>query len=434
MHGTTATRAYKMITQSDDAIASAFYGSVGGDSLINWIKTHYKVPDLGSPPHRKGWWGNTHITARGLVKFYAKVKSDKLVGPWLLNAMHHATKYGSDGTYQFFGLPSATTGAAVKQGWGNDYDDWGRSADFNTTGFVNGDRYAVAILARGPISTYGSKIGAMLTRTARLLLPGGHFPDAIPIVKSVSATSGSTAGGLRVTVRGTDFTHVSGVLFGGVLGRSLKVLSSTTLQVTSPAHTPVMVHLHVRTDHGTSDWRPAPFRYISPPAVTSVSPSTGATTGATSVQIRGTDFVKVTKVLFGTVAAPVQAGSTATLLRVSAPPQAAGRVDVRVLTAYGTSRVVAADGFTYGAAPAVTGLTPGVGPAAGGTTVTLQGTDLSSVTAVRFDGVAGTNLQVLSSQSVSVVAPSHAAGSVNVVAVSPYGASASGPASVFRYQ
>ena len=66
MYGSTERRAWKMITQSDDAIASAFYGSVGGDNLINWMKPRYHVPDLGYPPSRPGWWGNTHLRPSGL--------------------------------------------------------------------------------------------------------------------------------------------------------------------------------------------------------------------------------------------------------------------------------------------------------------------------------------------------------------------------------
>lgn len=108
MSGSTARRAWKMITQSDDAIATSFYGSVGGDGLINWIKRRYHVWDLGSPPSSPGYWGNTHITPRGLVKYYARMKRDRRVAPWLLTAMRHIHEYGSDGTYQYFGLPSAT--------------------------------------------------------------------------------------------------------------------------------------------------------------------------------------------------------------------------------------------------------------------------------------------------------------------------------------
>ena len=344
MHGSTAKRAYKMITQSDDAIASSFYGSVGGDGLINWIKRHYHVPDLGSPPHRSGWWGNTHITPLGLVKFYAKVKRDKRVGPWLLRAMHRAHVYGSDGTYQFFGLPSASKGAAVKQGWGLDYDDWGRSADFNTTGFVNGDRYAVAILARGPARTYGRAIGNALTQTARRLLPGGRFPDAEPAIAHMTHRSGTTLGGQRIDVRGRDFTGVSGVYFGAARATAVQVVSAGELVVTAPAHTAGRVSVQVHTNHGTSSAR-SYYLYVRPPGVTALAPSGGPAAGGTTVTISGTDFSNVSGVWFGAQRAAFRVVSGTRLTAVA--PAGTGDVDVRVQTWYGRSATGPADVFTY---------------------------------------------------------------------------------------
>ena len=357
MHGTTAKRAYKMITQSDDGIASSFYASVGGDGLINWIKRHYRVPDLGSPPHRAGWWGNTHITPIGLVKFYAKVKRDKKVGPWLLNAMHHAHVYGSDGTYQFFGLPSATTHAAVKQGWGTDYDDWGRSADFNTTGFVDGDRYAVAILARGPARTYGRAIGNALTQTARRLLPGGRFPDANPVIQHMSHRSGSTLGGQRIDLRGTDFTGVSGVYFGATKGTGLHVISSTELEITTPAQAAGQVSVRVATSHGTSSVR-SYYRYVRPPAVTSVSPASGPVAGGTAVTLAGTDFTNVCSVWFGSERAASFRLLSPTRIVAVAPPGAAGPVTVGVHTWYGGSASGDGNRFTYVAPPSTSSADP----------------------------------------------------------------------------
>jgi hypothetical protein len=108
-----------------------------------------------------------------MVRFYAKVKADPLVWPWLSNAMHHATTYGSDGTYQLFGLKQADPNAAIKQGWGQDDDDWDTASDFNSTGFVNSDRYAVAILVKGLPYEYNSGTPAMVTSVAETLMPGG---------------------------------------------------------------------------------------------------------------------------------------------------------------------------------------------------------------------------------------------------------------------
>jgi hypothetical protein len=172
MYGTTKRIAYKMITQSDDASANRLYGLAGGDQVINRMERHYHI-NIGYPPHRAGWWGNTHIYARGLVYFYRAIRRDPRVWPWLGYAMHHSTAYGSDGTYQHFGIPSATTGAAVKQGWGVD-DDCFCHAILNSTGLVGHDRYAVAILTSGSPSTYYSRIARMITSEARLLLPAGY--------------------------------------------------------------------------------------------------------------------------------------------------------------------------------------------------------------------------------------------------------------------
>ncbi len=176
MSGWNETTAYKMITQSDDASANALYGRTGGDGVITWVKQALNIPILGSPPLRAGWWGGTQINAHGMALFYQAVRARPSVWAWLGNAMHHATTTGSDGTYQYFGIPSATPTPAVKQGWGAD-NPAGQPA-FNSTGFVNGDRYAVVILTQG--GSYGTPISNMLTAEARLLMPGGRVDSDNP--------------------------------------------------------------------------------------------------------------------------------------------------------------------------------------------------------------------------------------------------------------
>jgi hypothetical protein len=51
----------------------------------------------------------------------------------------------------------------------------------HTTGYVDHDRFAVAILTEAPPSSYGDYAQQTLTGMARRLLPGGHFP-ADPVV------------------------------------------------------------------------------------------------------------------------------------------------------------------------------------------------------------------------------------------------------------
>lgn len=185
MSGFNETTAYKMITQSDDASANTLYGRTGGDANITWVEQRYGIPWLGSPPPQSGYWGATPVTAHGMVSFYAAVRADPVVWPWLSNAIHNATPYGSDGFYQFFGIPSATTGAGIKQGWGNDTPTG--VPEQNSTGVVNGDHFAVAILTQGP--GYGGALSDMVTQQERLTLPGGvvRLPGPPPRLVAIGA-------------------------------------------------------------------------------------------------------------------------------------------------------------------------------------------------------------------------------------------------------
>ncbi|MFE1289633.1 IPT/TIG domain-containing protein [Streptomyces sp. NPDC058751] len=60
-------------------------------------------------------------------------------------------------------------------------------------------------------------------------------------------------------------------------------------------------------------------------------------------------------------------------------------------------------------------ISPATGPAAGGTVVTITGTNLDGVADVKFGAAAGTNLKILSSGKLQVTTPAGSAGAVNVV-------------------
>ncbi|MFJ9447007.1 PxKF domain-containing protein [Kitasatospora sp. NPDC101235] len=63
---------------------------------------------------------------------------------------------------------------------------------------------------------------------------------------------------------------------------------------------------------------------------------------------------------------------------------------------------------------AVTGIAPGHGPVTGGTTVTLTGSHLAGTTAVAFGGTLASNVTVVDDSTVTVTAPPHATGAVDV--------------------
>jgi len=72
------------------------------------------------------------------------------------------------------------------------------------------------------------------------------------------------------------------------------------------------------------------------------------------------------------------------------------------------------------AVPTISGLTPIFGPEAGGTAVTITGTDLTDVTSVTFDGATATDLNVVSPTEITVNTPP-GTGLVDVAVVSPGG-------------
>ncbi|MGZ8812224.1 MAG: IPT/TIG domain-containing protein, partial [Thermoanaerobaculia bacterium] len=82
------------------------------------------------------------------------------------------------------------------------------------------------------------------------------------------------------------------------------------------------------------------------PAVTAaLSPSSGSSSGGTTVTITGTGFKSGVTVMFGGTPGTVT-GSTGTSITVTSPPHAAGAVDVAVSNTDGQTAVVS-NGFTY---------------------------------------------------------------------------------------
>jgi hypothetical protein len=68
-----------------------------------------------------------------------------------------------------------------------------------------------------------------------------------------------------------------------------------------------------------------------------------------------------------------------------------------------------------GNTPVISNVSPSKGPAAGGTTVTITGTDFVAPMAVTFDGLSATNVNVTSPTTITCTTPAHPLGPVNVV-------------------
>lgn len=175
-----------------------------------------------------------------------------------------------------------------------------------------------------------------------------------------------------------------------------------------------------------------PAGRTSPPAVTGISPPSGFAPGGTSVTITGSGFTGVGAVNFGSAPAASFSLVNDTQITAVSPPGTA-TVDVVVVTASGgASNTNPSDQFTYIPPPAVTGVSPNLGPAAGGTTVTITGTHFSGATAVTFGPNAATSLKPGGDTQVSAVSPA-GTGTVDVVVTTPSGSSTISQADRFTY-
>ena len=252
-----------------------------------------------------------------------------------------------------------------------------------------------------------------------------------PVVTGISPSTGPVAGGSSVTITGNNLAAATTVSFGAALA-TITSDSATQLVVTSPAGSPATVDVTVTTAGGTSPTSAADqFTYAALPTVTAVTPGAGPTGGGTMVTIQGTSLAGATAVRFGTLPATIRSDSP-TQITVTSPAGFAGAVDITVTTAGGTSAVSSAVRFTYAAAPAVTGVTPFSGPANGGTTVTITGTNLAGAVAVDFGSAAATITSDSSTQMI-VTSPSGSAGPVDVTVTTAGGTSAKSSADVFTY-
>jgi hypothetical protein len=78
-----------------------------------------------------------------------------------------------------------------------------------------------------------------------------------------------------------------------------------------------------------------------------------------------------------------------------------------------------------GTAPVVSNLSPNSGLPAGGTEVTITGTNFALGATVTFGSIAGTNIVVVNSGTITATAPAEAAGAVTVTVTNPSGQSGS---------
>jgi alpha-tubulin suppressor-like RCC1 family protein len=168
------------------------------------------------------------------------------------------------------------------------------------------------------------------------------------------------------------------------------------------------------------------------PTITGVSPALGAAAGGATVTITGLELTGATAVKFGMSEATGFTVNSSSSITATAPPGTA-TVDVTVTTSSGTSPITPKDHYVYQHTPTVTKLSANAGPVAGGTSVTIKGTEFTAASAVRFGAADATSYTVNSASSITAVSPAATVGTVYITVTNASGASATSKKSRFKY-
>lgn len=186
-----------MLRSSDDAAASYYWDERGGGGIVDRMVARLGLTRTTRPPAtHPGFWGYVGITAADTVRIYRYLleQAPPPVREQVMGHLHAATRYGTDGFDQYFGIASAfaTEEFSIKQGWSGFAGSSGYRADrakpaaavdlvrdaLHTTGTVGtGDRAIVAVYTLHPAGTPYEQAYADVTRLTRGLdVPGVSGP------------------------------------------------------------------------------------------------------------------------------------------------------------------------------------------------------------------------------------------------------------------
>ncbi|WP_422772188.1 beta strand repeat-containing protein [Plantactinospora sp. WMMC1484] len=273
-------------------------------------------------------------------------------------------------------------------------------------------------------------VGTVIVSQATCERPPAPAP---PTASAIDPDSGPQSGGQTVTITGTGFAPgETTVTFDGVPATGVAVApGGTSLTAVTPANPIGPAAVVVTTPAGSA--APLDYTYLadgSDAVITDLTPTSGPTSGGTTVTITGTGFTGAAGVDFnGLPGTDFTVNPAGTTITVVTPPNPAGPALVELVFPAGR---VTAPTFTY-IAPTITSIVPDTGPNTGGTSVTITGTGFTGATGVTFGDNPGTDLVVdPSGTSLTVTTPPGVPGPVDVTVLIP-GADAVAPDG-FTYQ
>jgi alpha-tubulin suppressor-like RCC1 family protein len=287
------------------------------------------------------------------------------------------------------------------------------------TAVAAGAEHSLALLGDGEVMAWGANSNAQLGNGTQ----GGmsNVPTAVGGLSGVTAISAGSQHTLALLSSGS--VEAWGYNPDGQLGNGSNLNSPVPVAIAGLGG---VVKIAGGGSHSLSMGAPAA-------TVTGVSPGSGPQQGGTSVSITGLNLSEATGVHFGASAAGTFTVNSPTSITATSPA-GTGTVDVTVTTPSGTSAATAADRFTYIPPPIVTKVKPNKGPAAGGTSSTITGSNFTGAMTVSFGGLPASSFTINSSTSITAIAPAGTAGAADITVTTASGTSAVGTHDVFKYE
>jgi len=172
--GSQRERLSRMLSMSDDSLASSFWVQLGPDlvprvvALVDLRET--EAPELA------GKWGEVKVSPNDMVRVYRYIMESMPPGDreLVVGALGRAPEYAADDFYQYFGIPDGLDAQwAIKQGWGNN----DHAMVLHSTGLVGEKwRYIVILLTEHPLGSGWRTSANSVTAAAGAL--AGKLPGA----------------------------------------------------------------------------------------------------------------------------------------------------------------------------------------------------------------------------------------------------------------
>ena len=293
-------------------------------------------------------------------------------------------------------------------------------ANFKQIGTTPSTTYTDTGLSPSTVYSYrvrAADAAGNLSAYSNVVVASTQAPQASPTVTSVSPNSGSTSGGMAITITGTNFASGATVTIGGAPANNVVVVSATQITATTPVGAAGAATVTVTNAGSQSGSLTNGFTYIVAPAVNGLSPNSGPATGGTSVTITGTNFASGATVTIGGAAATNIVVVSSTQITATTPAGAAGPVSVTVTVNGQTGSLT--NSFTYIAPATVSSISPNTGSTSGGTAVTITGTNFATGATVKIGANAATNVVVVSATQITATTPAGTSGSATVTITNP---------------